>query len=283
MELSVITDEIDNDLDRALGVMTEYGVRAAELRTIWDKNIADAPREYWRRAKDSLAARGAHVVGIASPFYKCEMPGEEAAGAAGPLHNATARGLADQIAALKHCIEAARFFDANLIRVFSFWKRGPLTPEIEQTVIDAFAEPVAIAEREGIILGLENEGACYLGTGAQTVHVLEKINSPALRSIWDPGNSYFDGIKDPFPTDYDAIKRFVTHVHVKDADTDPTTGKPHWTVVGGGKIDYAGQIAALKADGYAGCLSLETHWNGGGGKEASSRACLEAMRNWKLQ
>lgn len=282
MELSVITDEIDNDLDHALDVMADYNIRAAELRTIWDKNIADAPREYWQRAKDALAARGAHVVGIASPFFKCEMPGEESSGNAGPLHNAAARGIADQIAVLTHCIEAARFFDANLIRVFSFWKRGPLTPEIEQAILDAFAEPVAIAEREGIILGLENEPACYLGTGAQTVRVLDKINSPALRSIWDPGNSYFDGIKVPFPDDYDTIKKFVTHVHVKDAETNPETGKPQWTVVGGGEIDYAGQIAALKADGFTGYLSLETHWNGPGGKEASSRACLEAMRSWNL-
>jgi sugar phosphate isomerase/epimerase len=277
MELAVITDEIDNDLGRALEVMAEYDVRGAELRTIWDKNIADAPRDYWQRAKELLNDRGMYVVGIASPFYKCDMPGQDVEGIAGPLHSATARGLGDQIALLEHCIEIARYFDTNLIRVFSFWKHGPLTPEIEERIVDAFAEPVALAEREGIVLGLENEHACYLGTGAQAARVLAEINSPALRSIWDPGNAFMDG-EQPFPHGYEAVKDFITHVHIKDAAVLPGAATPDWTLVGGGQIDYPGQMAALRADGYPGYLSLETHWIGPEGKEASSRACLEALQ-----
>lgn len=277
MELAVITDEIDADLGRALDVMAEYGVKAAELRGLWDKNIADAPHEYWRRAKGLLDARGMHVVGIASPFYKCGLPGEEAEGPTGPLHSASARGLGDQIALLNHCIEAARFFDTNLIRVFSFWRHGTLTPEIEEKIVDAFAEPAAIAERAGIILGLENEHACYLGTGAQAGRVLAELNSPAVRAIWDPGNAFMDG-ESPFPAGYEAVKPFVTHIHVKDAAVRPGAVKPEWTVVGEGQIDYAGQIAALRADGYSGYLSLETHYGGAGGKEASSRACLKGLQ-----
>ncbi len=110
MKLAVITDEIDADLGHALDVMAEYGVQGAELRQLWDKNIAEAPREYWQRAKDLLDARGMQVVGIASPFYKCDLPGVEPEGPAGPLHSASARGLGDQIALLERCMEAADFF-----------------------------------------------------------------------------------------------------------------------------------------------------------------------------
>lgn len=277
MKLAVITDEIDADLEHALDVAAEYGVRGVELRQIWDKNIADAPQEYLDRAKTLLDARGMTVVGIASPFYKCDLPGVEAEGPAGPLHAASARGLGDQIALLERCIGIARFFDTTLIRVFSFWKRGTLTPEIEEQIVDAFAEPVALAEREGMILGLENEHACFLGTGAQAARVLEEVNSPALRAVWDPGNAFMDG-EAAFPTGYEAVKPFVAHVHVKDGHVPPGAAAPEWTLVGTGQIDWRGQIAALKADGYAGYLSLETHWTGGGGREASSRSCLEALR-----
>jgi len=277
MQLAVITDEIDADLDHALAVMGEYGVKNAELREIWDKNILEATPQEWQRAKDVLAKHGAKVVGIASPFYKCDLPGIVADGPVGPLHSASARGLGDQIALLEHCIEAARFFDTNLIRVFSFWKRGSLTPEIEEQIVDAFAEPAALAEREGIILGLENEHSCYLGTGAQTARVLEKINSSAVRAVWDPGNAFFGG-EAPFPMGYEAIKDFVVHVHVKDAFVQTGAAQPEWTVVGAGQIDWAGQVAALRATGYAGYLSLETHYSGGGSKEASSRQCLEGLR-----
>ena len=277
MKLAVITDEIDADLDHALDVMAEYGVVGAELRQVWDKNIADTTPDDWKRVKASLDAHGVHAVGLATPFYKCDLPGESADGPAGPLHSASARGLGDQIALLEHCIAAAHFLGTPLIRVFSFWKRGPLTPAIEEYITDAFAEPAALAEREGVTLILENEHACYLGTGAQTARVLAEINSPAVRCVWDPGNAFMDG-EVPFPTGYEAIKPFMAHVHVKDAKLAPGKSAPEWTVVGEGEIDWAGQLRALRADGYSGYLSLETHYAGPGGKEASSRACLEGLR-----
>jgi len=276
MQVAVITDEIDADLGHALDVMAEYGVTGAELRQVWDKNIADTNEDDWVRAKSLLDRHGMRVVGLATPFFKCDLPGEDSDGPAGPLHSATARGLGDQIALLEHCVAAAKFFGAPLIRVFSFWKRGPLTPEIEEYIVDAFAEPAAIAEREGVTLVLENEHACYLGTGAQTARVLEQVASPAVRAVWDPGNAFMDG-EVPFPTGYEAIKNFVAHVHVKDAAVAPGAPAPAWTVVGEGDIDWKGQIAALRADGYSGWLSLETHYNGKGTKEASSRACLEGL------
>ena len=276
MQLSVITDEIDADLEHALDVMAEYGVRGAELRQIWDKNIADAPEEYWDRAKKLLDARGMTVVGIASPFFKCDLPGISSDGPAGPLHAASARGLGDQIHVLDHCIKAAHFFGTDLIRVFSFWRRGALTPAVEDLIVDSFSEPAELAASEGIVLGLENEHACYLGTGAQTARVLEKIGSPAVRSIWDPGNAFFDGER-PYPVGYESIKTFIAHVHVKDAAVPEGATQPEWTVVGEGQIDWSGQIGALRDSGYQGYLSLETHYHGHGTKEASSRACLEGL------
>ena len=277
MKVAVITDEIDADLGRALDVMAEYGVRGAELRQIWDKNIADAPEEYWQRAKRELDARGMTVVGIASPFYKCGLPGAEPDGPAGPLHSASARGLGDQIALLERCIEAAKFFDTTLIRTFSFWKHGPLTPAQEDAIADAYAEPGSMAQAAGVVLGIENEHACCLATGAQTARVLEEIDSPSVRAIWDPGNAFMAG-ELPFPTGYDALNEFVVHVHIKDAFVPDGALVPEWTVVGAGAIDYAGQLAALTQSGYGGWLSLETHYSGHATKEASSRACLEGLQ-----
>jgi len=276
MKLAVITDEIDMDLGRALDVMAEYGVQGAELRQLWDKNISDAPSEYWQRAKRELDSRGMTVVGVASPFYKCGLPGAEPDGPAGPLHGASARGLGDQITLLERCIEAAQFFGTPLIRTFSFWKHGSLTPEQEETIADAYAEPAAMAERAGVILGIENEHACCLGTGAQTARVLEEIGSKSVRAIWDPGNALMAG-ELPYPDGYAAIKDFVAHVHIKDAALPAGAPLPEWAVVGKGAIDFAGQLAALKRDGYGGWLSLETHL-AEPTKEAASRASLEALQ-----
>ncbi len=276
MKLAVITDEIDADLGRALDVMAEYGVTGAELRQVWEKNISEGSNEDWARAKDLLDSRGVSVVGIASPFYKCTLPGAAPDGPVGPLHSASARGLGDQISILERCIEAAHFFDTKFIRTFSFWKDGPLTPAQEEQIVDAYAEPARLAEAAGVTLMIENEHACCLGTGAETARVLQEISSPVVRAVWDPGNALMAG-ELPYPAGYEAIKNFLVHVHLKDAAVPRGGSEPEWTVVGGGQIDFAGQFAALRRDGYDAWLSLETHWNGGGSREASSRACLDGL------
>ena len=276
MKLSVITDEIDPDLRLSLSVMAEYGITGAELRQIGAKHVIDMSDYELQQVRNILDEFGAHVVGIASPFYKCDLPGVSIEGPAGNLHAASAVGLADQIDVLTRSIRVARFFGTNLVRIFSFWKRGTLTPEIESTIVDAFSEPVEIAENAGIILGLENEHACYIGTGSQAARFLGEVNSPALRAIWDPGNAFFDG-EIPYPDGYNAVREYVAHIHIKDASSNATVAEPQWTVVGEGHIDYAGQFKALRSAGYDGYLSLETHYNGHETKIASSRACLDGL------
>lgn len=54
---------------------------------------------------------------------------------------------------------------------------------------------------------------------------------------------------------------------------------PIWGPVGTRHVDWRGQIAALRADGYKGFLSLETHWPGpSGDKFLASTIC-----GWNLR
>jgi sugar phosphate isomerase/epimerase len=271
VKLSVITDEISLDLAHALDVMREFGVQGAELRGVWDSNIGDLSMEEAAKAKGLIEESGMAVAAISSPFFKCSLTDDEA-GESGISPLASTRNMDDQMALLDRCIELARLFDTRLIRVFSFWKRGPLTDEIEEQIVEAFVEPVRIAERCGMILVLENEHACYLGTGVDTARVLRKVNSPALRAVWDPGNAFFAD-EDPFPGGYEAIRDYVAHVHVKDAMRNER-GESQFAVVGEGSIDFRSQFAALKADGFSGYISLETHCQPG---EECSKLSLTAM------
>lgn len=276
MKLAVITDEISMDLEHALDVMREYDVMGAELRSVWDKNIADLPADDIARIKRIVADKGFTVCCIASPFFKCEL-GDEAASDTGMTHQATERSMSEQKELLQHLFGLADTFGTNLIRVFSFWKRQELTPELQRRIVDAFAEPVAMAEKAGKILALENEHACYLGTGVETAAVLKEINSPGLRAVWDPGNAFCAG-EVPYPDGYEAIREFTVHVHIKDA-VRGTDGKARFVVVGEGEIDYVGQFAALRSAGYDGYISLETHYAPkDGSKEEGSRQCLAGLR-----
>lgn len=275
MEISAITDEISQDFEHALDVMGEYGVRSAELRCLWDVNIADLSDDQVERAKSLLRDRGFRVCCLASPFFKCDLSGSE--GASGRTHGAADRGLDEQMALLERCIHLCEVFDTKLIRVFSFWKQGELTEDIERRIVQAFREPVARAEEAGVILGLENEHACYLGTGEETARVLKAVNSPGLQAVWDPGNAFYAG-EVPYPKGYETIKAYTRHVHVKDAVWED--GKLRFVRLGDGQIDYVAQFRALRNDGYHGVLSLETHYKPeSGGGEDGSRECLASLNN----
>jgi sugar phosphate isomerase/epimerase len=276
MKLSVITDEISQDLERAVKVMLEYGVAGAELRGVWNTNIADIDDATARRVKKLLDANGIKVSSIASPFYKCDLF-EQSEEAKGPLHLATPRDLSQQMDVLHRCIDLAHFFETPIIRVFSFWRRGELTPEVEKRIVDSFAEPLKLAEQEDVILALENEHSCYLGTGAEVARVVRTIDSPHLRICWDPGNAMCAG-EQPYPDGYGAVRDSVVHVHVKDGI--PEDGDIRWVVVGEGVINYKGQFDALRRDGYTGWVSLETHARIDGDAEWASRLSLQALRQW---
>jgi len=285
-QLGVITDEISPDFEHALDVMGEYGVRQVEIRELWGKNILALDSDELRRAKEAVSRRGMSVCSIASPFYKCslgivENKSQESGAVEKKMHGAKETGRDEQLAMLRRACDIAHEFGAGIVRVFAFWRETAMTPAIFEAIRQAFEEPVAIADREGLVLGLENEHACMLGTGEETAPLLRAFDSPYLRAVWDPGNA-FQLDERPFPDGYNAVKDQIIHVHVKDArrviDSEGKVTRP-WTAIGAGEIDFRGQFRALADDGYQGVVSLETHYrNTAGDREASSRECLEALR-----
>ena len=275
MQLAAITDEMSMDLAYALDAMKECGCAGAELRSVWDTNVGDLSDEQVDEALRILDQKQFEVCCLASPLWKCELPGA-GGGELGMIHQATERGPQQQMALLKRLTDLACRFNTKLIRVFSYWKRGDLTPEIEDAIAADIADGVKFAEDNDVLLLMENEHACYLGTGEETARFLERVNSPALQAIWDPGNA-FHADELPYPNGYEAIRNFVKHVHVKDAEL-LASGEKRFVVVGDGEIDFKGQFAALKAEGYAGYLSLETHYRPfGGTPEQASRLCLQGI------
>ena len=116
-------------------------------------------------------------------------------------------------------------------------------------------------------LGLENVRSCWGNSGHNAARILAAVDHPRLRAIWDPGNDFVSGGV-PYPDGYRAILPYLLHVHVKDAVVvDDTTGLTSWAPIGSGSVDYAGQVDALRRDGYAAVVSVETHWR----KEGASR------------
>lgn len=282
MHLALITDEVAPTLEEVIPFMLEHGVEAAELRTLWGTNIAELDLDRCRHAARLLRRAGLKVCAIASPVYKTDLLGEGKT-PAGPLHGATQIPLGGQPELLRRCLERANLFEAPLLRIFSFWKRGALTPEVEAWIAEALEHARTLAERAGVTLILENEHHCYLGTGMQTRRVLERLpRSPYLRACWDPGNAFCAG-EEP-ETGYEALKPWIAHVHIKDAVRSHPGGDPQtcrWVPLGEGQVNYPPVIARLQQDGYQGYLSLEPHARVAGCSPAEVAArCLNTLRTW---
>jgi sugar phosphate isomerase/epimerase len=278
LRIAAITDEFSpTDLDAALQGMADVGMTGAELRVVLGRNMMDLSDEEIDRVSDAVHSRGMAVVGLASPLLKCVLPD------APPLDSrvqhdvfGSAHTFDDQPRLTRRAFEVAERAGATLIRVFSYWR----TIEPAQTfdrVAEALHDLAEQAHERGIVIGLENEHACNVGTGAEAAVVLAAVNHPGLKLVWDPANASILGER-PYPDGYDRIPAGrIAHVHAKDCDVHDH--KPTWGLLGDMSVDWRGQIPALKRDGYTGWISLETHWTGPtGDKFDASVRCGERLR-----
>jgi sugar phosphate isomerase/epimerase len=275
-KLGIIADEITQNLDEALDFIQHYNLHYCELREAWSKNIMNWSQEELDRARKMIAARGMHVSDIASPIFKWNLP-EMPAKATEARDEFSAKFTeqdADRV--LEQSFKLARFFGTRKVRIFSYWRVAD--PEKAYPMMgDRLAKAAKTAKQNDIILVLENEHSCNVGTGRELGRLLKDINSPALRGNWDAGNAaMLDEI--PYPDGYEAVKGVYAHVHIKDVRRNSTTGKKEWAPVGGGIIDWKGQMQAFRRDGYDGTMSLETHYlRADKNKVESTRESLEGL------
>lgn len=277
-ELSVITDEISQDLGHALEVAAkEFGLSFVELRGVWKKNILNLDEKEIAEAKNLIAKHDLKVTDIASPLFKVDWPGAPKSkfSPTGTAYNASFT-FDKQDEVLERSIALAKTFGTNKVRLFDFWRLEddkPYRDAMDAKLRDAAAK----AAKKDIVLLLENEYECNSATGAEAARTLAAVPSKNFMINWDPGNAGAAGEK-PYPDGYAKVpKERIGHVHLKDVIMKPGGGFA-WAAMGAGQIEYLEQFHALIKDGYRGTMSLETHWTGGGTPEESSRQSMAGTK-----
>ncbi|MGI8906492.1 MAG: sugar phosphate isomerase/epimerase family protein [Candidatus Sumerlaeaceae bacterium] len=277
-QVSVFTDEMMQDFARACEIVSkEFGLSYVELRGMWDKNIVDLNERQINETRDILRQFDLGVTCISGPLYKVDWPGAPRSkhSPPKPQFNATA-DWGKQDAVLDREIELAGIFNTKHIRCFDFWRLddpAPYRAAMDEKLMAA-AEKAA---RSGLTLVMENEHACNTATAKEAVRTLAAVNHPAFKLIWDPGNSAYAGER-AYPDGYKLLpKDRIGHVHCKNAKKK-ADGSLVFTSMAGGVIDYEGQFAALKQDGYTGPVVLETHWKLDGSAEKGTRQCMTEMK-----
>jgi L-ribulose-5-phosphate 3-epimerase len=279
-QVGAVTDEFSPDsLDRALDAMASLGMTFAELRVVDGKNIIDLTDAEVDSVRARVEARGMRVLSIASPVLKCTLPG--APPVASHLQQdmfSSAFTFDDQPRLVRRAFEIAERTGARIVRVFSYWRT--IDPDAcFDRVASALRGLAEQAAERHLMIGIENEHACNIATGAETARLLAAVDHPALQVIWDPANAFVAG-ETPFPDGYAHLPvTRIAHVHAKDCTV--VGHVPTWGPlgdVGPNGVDWRGQLAALARDGYRGTISLETHWKGpNGDKFEASMICGRAL------
>ncbi|WP_139994183.1 sugar phosphate isomerase/epimerase family protein [Paenibacillus paridis] len=171
----------------------------------------------------------------------------------------------ERAGALKEITDAypiAKVLGTNVIRVFS----GNLSDiatyeEALDWIVDGLKEAAAGAEKEGLVLCLENHGK-LAGSGEQVKTIIDRVGSPAVQSTFDTGNFL---LVDEHPTAaLHTLLPYVAHVHFKDFEMredgryKSLGGKSFEGIhLGDGAVELEKIVNKLTENGYRGAFVLE--------------------------
>lgn len=276
--LAVINDETTQDFEKACEIVSsDFGLRWIELRSMWNKNVTELNPKEVESARKILQEHRLRVTDIASPLFKTDWPGAPRSSKSenrDQFHADFDANAQDKL--LDRCISLARSFNTNRIRCFDYWRLDDQKP-YREAINSKLRWATQRCAKHAIVLLLENEMSCNTATAEESAAVLKAIPEQNFMLNWDPGNAAAVGSV-PYPDGYQLLpKGRIGHCHCKDVVRKPKN-QYEWAPVGGGVVDWVGQLRALKQDGFHYSLSLETHWHGAGTPEASTRISMDGLR-----
>src|SRR5262249_6460038 len=158
------------------------------LRMVFGKNIMDLSDEEVDRAIAICRGAGQEIISIASPLLKCVLPdAPEVDSRFQQDIFASKHTYEDQPRLTDRAFAIAAGTGARIIRVFSYW-RTVRPEECFDRIVAALRDLADKAAKHDLIIGLENEHACNVGTGAEAAAILKAVDHPNLKLVWDPAN-----------------------------------------------------------------------------------------------
>ncbi len=164
----------------------------------------------------------------------------------------------DQCSALRNYIALAANMDAANIRVLGDKWVEPDESVDEELVCERMKKIAPMAQGAGVTLLIETNG--IFSNTARLKALIEKIDSPAVKVLWDINHPVRNYGETPAQT-YENIGKYVRHVHLK--DSVKTEKGSAIKMLGYGNLPISECFSLLKSGGYDGYISLEwtKRWN----------------------
>lgn len=249
--LSGFADETASDLETQLDVFEELGLRYLDLRLVDGTNVIDLPDDELARVRDELDRRDIGVAAIGSPIGKIDITD----------------AFEPHLERFERTLEVAQFFDAEYVRVFSYWiPEGEDPADYREEVLRRTQRKVALAEDAGVTLLHENEKDIYGDTPGRCRDLLTTVDSPNFRAIFDPANFLEIGVR-PYPDALLQLVEYVEYLHVKDAMFGQ---REEIRPAGEGDGELSEVFVALQRREFTGFAALEPHLKEAGDKSGYS-------------
>ena len=241
IQIAAFADEIDPNLDVQIEHCRKNSVTHLELRGIDGTNVLDFSPEKRQEYKKKLDAAGMGTAAIGSPIGKVAID----------------KPWPEHFDRFKIAVDMAQFFQAPMIRLFSYYPaggegKGAIEPHRHQ-IIERFAAKVEYIKDLPVTLVHENEKGIFGEKAQNCLDLMQTINSPKLRTAFDFAN--FVQAKERPIDNWALLKRFTTHIHIKDA----RMADGHVVPAGQGDGDVEAILIDAVQSGYSGFFSLEPH------------------------
>ncbi|NNK95870.1 MAG: sugar phosphate isomerase/epimerase [Desulfobacterales bacterium] len=251
--VSGFTDEVSDDLGLQIKALKTLGWHHIDLRTVNGKNVSALSDEEFDLVHQQLTEDNIIIACFGSTIANW---GRDA-------HISFEVDMAEMRQSIRHMQRSG----VKFIRIMSYRVEEPvkLDSELESIILKNIKNIVRLAEDHGIVCLHEN---CETWGGQSADHslrLLEQINSPSLKLVYDTGNpvSMMD-VRGDEPFSYQDplafFKEVIDHVaylHIKDAKWVDNT--LHYTFPGEGDGKVKEILALILKHNMAIPISIEPH------------------------
>ncbi len=240
-------DEASKELAEQIAVVQECGWNSIELRQLGDTHVCDLTPAEWAEVWGTLQREG-----ISVPSF-----GGQIANWARPITSDFQKDVDELVRVAPYMHEAG----ARILRVMSYPNAKDAPWPVSEWKAEAarrLRELARMAEDLDVILGHENCSG-YGGIGPdEFLELVEAVDSPAFKLIFDTGNNTsHDGDPEGSWRYYEACREHIVHVHIK-SFTRGEDGKLHTCFPDEDPVQRR-VLADLAARGYDGWVSIEPH------------------------
>lgn len=239
MPISAFGDEVAVDFEEQLQILQRLRIPLIDVRAAWGVNCAQFTDDHCARIRELCTQYGIAVSCLGSPIGKSPIQD--------PIDSESKR--------LKRIGDIANQLGTRNIRLFSFYPIAENDDAALARSIERLRTLTEIAAAKDLLLLLENEKGVVGDLPEKCLKILQAIDSPHFRFIWDPANFVQCGAADQVDVWWEDLQPAIGYIHIKDA----RLADKSVTVAGDGDGQVKELLTRLKESGYTGVLSLEPH------------------------